>query len=78
MDTRGEIDVTTTMANDKHYAAVAKQHAQKPNAFIGAALKGEAAKTTAKADMAQASGKGVPARAVVSKLAPGVSAEQGL
>ena len=70
--------MTTTVANDKHYAAVARDHAKTPDAFVGAALKasagGETAKSAAKPDMVAASGKGVPAKAVASKLVPGLVA----
>ena len=44
--------MTTTIANDQHYAAIARDHAKKPDAFVGGALKasavGETAKTTDK------------------------------
>ena len=60
--------MTTTIADEKHYGAVARRHAKRPDAFVGAALKGETAKTTDKADIVAASGKGVPAKAVASRV----------
>ncbi len=59
--------MTTTIADDKHYSALARDHAKKPDGFVGAAVKGERAISTDKADIVAASGKGVPAKAVASK-----------
>ena len=56
--------MTTTVADGKHYDTLARQHEKAPDAFVGAARKSERATTTAKPDIAAASGKGVPATTV--------------
>ena len=60
--------MTTTIADDKHYSAVARQHSMSPDAFVCAAVKGERAMSTDRPDIVAAGGKGVPAKVVASKV----------